>query len=458
MASLIREPNGCRRVEFSWPQGQRQRIRLGKLSQRSAEGVQTKIEHLIAAAASGCGWDADTADWVGRLGDDLADKIAAVGLIPKRERVASPTIKAFVEELRDSRPNLKPNTRRNYDQTIRRLTKHFGEDRTLDSINAGDADQWCDKMLTDGLAKATVSREVKRARQFFKAAVRRKLISENPFADVATPAQVNKSREFFVTREVTEKVLAACPDAEWRLIVALSRYGGVRCPSETQALQWSDIDWERGRMNVRSPKTEHLAGGEFRTVPIFTELRPYLEEAFEQAEPGAKYVIARYRGENQNLRTQFERILRRAGVRAWERLFHNLRGSRETELTSEHPLHVVCNWIGNSALIAARHYLQVTDDHFAKATGEKNASGLVSQGGDTQNPRGAKSGAKCGATFVKTEAQKAAQHPVAQKRTSAQNTKKPGENRAEMRGSATACATIQNNRVPRRGVEPLSPP
>ncbi len=32
------------------------------------------------------------------------------------------------------------------------------------------------------------------------------------------------------------------------------------------------------------------------------------------------------------------------------------------------PLHVVTAWLGNSQLIAAKHYLQVTDEHFAKAT------------------------------------------------------------------------------------------
>ena len=30
-------------------------------------------------------------------------------------------------------------------------------------------------------------------------------------------------------------------------------------------------------------------------------------------------------------------------------------------------MHVVCRWIGNSQPIAAKHYLQVTDDHFTKA-------------------------------------------------------------------------------------------
>ena len=30
-------------------------------------------------------------------------------------------------------------------------------------------------------------------------------------------------------------------------------------------------------------------------------------------------------------------------------------------------MHVVCQWIGNSQPIAAKHYLQVTDEHFSRA-------------------------------------------------------------------------------------------
>ena len=38
------------------------------------------------------------------------------------------------------------------------------------------------------------------------------------------------------------------------------------------------------------------------------------------------------------------------------------------ELAETFPVHVVCEWIGNSAKVAADHYLQVTEDHFRKAT------------------------------------------------------------------------------------------
>ena len=58
------------------------------------------------------------------------------------------------------------------------------------------------------------------------------------------------------------------------------------------------------------------------------------------------------------------RILKRAGVPPWPKLFHNLRASRETELADTFPEHVVCKWIGNSRVVARRHYLQVTEEHF----------------------------------------------------------------------------------------------
>lgn len=83
---------------------------------------------------------------------------------------------------------------------------------------------------------------------------------------------------------------------------------------------------------------------------------------------GATYVINFCRGRDCNLRTQLMRILGRAGLSAWPRLFHNLRASRETELAQDFPIHVVCKWIGNSVKVAQKHYLQVTDADSEKAT------------------------------------------------------------------------------------------
>ncbi len=61
----------------------------------------------------------------------------------------------------------------------------------------------------------------------------------------------------------------------------------------------------------------------------------------------------------------------RAGLKPWAKLFHNLRASRQTELENDFPSHVVCKWIGNSERIARKHYLQVTEAHYAKAVDEE---------------------------------------------------------------------------------------
>lgn len=144
-------------------------------------------------------------------------------------------------------------------------------------------------------------------------------------------------------------------------------------------------DWDAGRIVVTSPKTEHHPGKGSRVIPLFAELRPILAEAFGPASEGAVYMVdERMRASAQgnagwrncNLRTQFERIIRRAGLTLWPWLFHNLRSSRQTELAEQFPSHVVCDWLGNSEDVARKHYFQTTDDHFAQA-----ASGPASEGG-----------------------------------------------------------------------------
>ncbi len=58
-----------------------------------------------------------------------------------------------------------------------------------------------------------------------------------------------------------------------------------------------------------------------------------------------------------------------AANRGWFPCSPNLRSTRETDLTERFPVHVICEWIGNSAPVAAKHYLQVTDEHYHNRPG-----------------------------------------------------------------------------------------
>src|SRR5262249_8369862 len=70
---------------------------------------------------------------------------------------------------------------------------------------------------------------------------------------------------------------------------------------------------------------------------------------------------------NANLRTQFERIIRRAGVDPWTRLWHSLRASCESDLAQSFPLATVTKWMGNTPSIALRHYVDPTETAFERA-------------------------------------------------------------------------------------------
>jgi integrase len=277
----------------------------------------------------------------------------------------------------------KPATKICYNHVRWNLEEYFGISKPLRDIVASGADAWRAWLVEhEKLASSTVSRRVVAARTMWSKALRWKLVSENPFVGVKAGQQTNEARKFFVSHEMINKVIAEAPDAEWKAIIALARFAGLRTPSELFALRWVDIDFDSGRMIVHSSKTEHHVGGASRIVPLFVELRPHLEKLFkESAAEGAVYVVTKHRLGAMNLRTELNRIIADAKLTPWPKLFHNLRASRESELMREYDLKTVCGWIGNSPEVAAKHYAMSVDldADFRRAAGVQQPGGEQAQ-------------------------------------------------------------------------------
>ena len=128
-----------------------------------------------------------------------------------------------------------------------------------------------------------------------------------------------------------------------------------------------------------------------------------------------------------------ERIIKRAGVTPWPKLFHNLRSTRQTELTEKFPSHVVCAWLGNSRAVAQDHYLQVTDAHFDKAV-----------------------------TGAEKQPEQAAQNPAQYAAASAGNDREQveakNENRPDLPGDSVPYVYLHGKQVTPTGFEPVSRP
>ncbi len=462
MATLLRKGDRWS-IQFRLrPNEDRGTIALGIMSEPTARGFKERVEALVDAIRADNPPDPSTCGWVARLSEEHHAALARVRLVVPRDgdeaAGATPTLAAFIDRyIKKREANTNDGTRVNYRQAKRHLVAYFGATRPLDKITAGDADDFFTDLLAGDaetkrrpLSENTARRICGRAKQFFRDALRHKLIAENPFGDMKCSVMENRQRDHFISREEAQAVLDACPDAQWRLLFALSRFGGLRCPSEHLRLQWQDVDWEHNRFTVHSPKTARK-GKPTRLVPIFRELRPYLDAVWEQVEPGTPGtapVITRYRDRNSNLRTQLERIIRRAGREPWEKLFQNLRATRATELVNEGwPEYKVCKWLGHIEAVAKKHYWQVTDDDYQQAAGlpgaasAANSSGLGSD--RTPNPN------------------EQAQTPRNREETSSDPGSGPG--RAALHSglqisSATGCSAVQDHFRPNDATADIAPP
>lgn len=365
MASIGRDRNGRRRVLFM-ADGKRKSLRLGRCTQRQAETFKIRFEALLSGRFGGI--DDETARWVAALPDDMHAKLATLGLVtPRAQQTAGGlSIGELCEQYIASRDDVGTSTQTVYELTRRNLVGFFGAEKPIRDITPHDADEWRRDLARQGLAEATARKRAGVAKQIFRTAVKRRILPENAFTGLKSTAVANRAREYFVSQEEIQKIIDTAPDAEWRLVIALARYGGLRMPSEMLALKWPDITEDR--IVIHSVKTAHFEGKGERVIPLFPELREPLREVFEQAPAGSEYVINKHRRRNCNLRTQLERIIHRAGLATWPKLFQNMRASRATELAQIFPAHVVAAWLGHSQIVGAKHYLQVRDEDFERAT------------------------------------------------------------------------------------------
>lgn len=371
MASLVNRANGTREIRFRSPFGDRRRqappIRLGRMPKAAAEGFKRQVEKLITAATLGQPPDQATAEWVAGLSPVLHARVARTGLIQQRGVFTlGGLLDAFMDTLA-----VKPSTRRNLAIVAANLRTYFDADLPLSDITVGDVQEFRAWLLQSGgsgggpLERTTVSRRVRRCKQIFDYAVKKRWLTDSPFADEANWCEVNRAKDRFIELDTVAQILEEIPDPEFRAVVLLARVGGLRL-CDIQPLRWTDVDWAHNMLRVTSPKTQHHEGGT-RLVPLFADIREALAELWDRVEPGAVLVLPRMQITDAALRGRFETACRAAGIVMWPRPFQNMRATRVTELKDEFAPHVVDNWLGHSKGVSDRHYAQVTKEHYARA-------------------------------------------------------------------------------------------
>ena len=288
MASVTRKAQGGRvgfRIRFYCDEKLRELYipETTKQAERQANFIARHVEELSKAKANNVPPSPDALKWANGTEGKIRGSLVAWGLAdPQGEKLVSDEgrlLSPFLDAYIASRSDLKQTTETNYKQTRRLLVEYFGKSKVLKSITAADAERWRRWMLARPMAVATVSKHCKRAKTMLGEAVKDRLLTASPFALLKGGKESNEERHFLVTSEMSQAILEACPDADWRVIFSLARWGGLRCPSEVLALKWTDVDWDNKRFRIDSPKTG------VRYCPLFPEIRDALKDAFHPPFP-----------------------------------------------------------------------------------------------------------------------------------------------------------------------------
>lgn len=274
--------------------------------------------------------------------------------------------------------SLREATRQLYVIVGQYLTRHFDHDPRIDRITHNDAADWRAALASGELSldnttrcdppgETTVCKHVRSAKAIFNAAVARKLISENPFANLRGNAPEPESNWHEVTAHDMAKILDACPNDGYRALFALSRWCGLR-RDEARQLQWGDVLWDKNRVVVNARVKNPTTKWHKRVCPIElhdhpTGLAKLLRSWFDNAPPGSPGPC--HGVDRHNLYLKVGRILDAAGV-VYEKPFHTGRKCWETDLAMRYPIHVVIAWLGNTLAVAERHYLRVPEEMYGE--------------------------------------------------------------------------------------------
>ena len=374
MATLYTKKNGGHGIKFTID-GERKELSLGaKYKPKTATKLTEIIEKLIACRDNHQIPDKQVFAYLEIAPPEIREKLETVGLIKQPKiRTLGQMWDAFELEDRD----VKERTKERYKTARNQFFQFFKESTPLTDLTRDSLMDWRKHLVKKKYAEGSIVFYVSRVKAVLNWATDVKdLFAKSPGVGVKRGSSVNTERQFFIPKSVYFKLLEACRTQEQRTLLALVRVGGLRMPSEIANLTWDDILWDKKKIWIQSPKTERHKGRQGRFVYLWEPLGKELQALYFVDEPDGKDDrIFRKRNASSNLRTQFERIQKWAGVVPIPKFPTNCRSSRSTEVFNLYPQVEAESLMGHSTPIARQHYWNLQEAGTADCFAAKDLFG-----------------------------------------------------------------------------------
>jgi len=247
-------------------------------------------------------------------------------------------------------------TRRAYLHTLRRLAAYlddrYGEQACLDRAGALDLRSFLVR-VGQGLKPATVSRHVAALRTFYRWRLREGAVEASPAERLRGP-RVGRSLPHVPSQVAVTEVLDVQAHPRDRALVEVLYGAGLRV-SEASALDWEDVDWARGLLQVRRGK-----GSKARQAVLGP---PGMQALRSVHDAGASGAVFRNRDGNRLSPRSMRRIIRSLGLQAGQGGLHPhaLRHAFATHLLDEGAdLRGIQELLGHASLSTTQRYTHVS--------------------------------------------------------------------------------------------------
>jgi len=282
----------------------------------------------------------------------------------------APKLMDFLQHYLEHRHDVAKRTLQSHQKTGQYLIDHLGANVRINRISRATASGWREWLYTLKIAEDTVCGHVRNAKMMFQRAVDKEILGTNPFSRLKSTAPAPDKIWHYVDRDELTKLLDACPDIHWRVLIALCRLAGLR-RGEALAMRWEDVTWSECRMIVYSQVEVATTKKRMRVTPIDPPrcqpgLEAILMDAHGQAEPGQTMVIPQGHIKAGSVHRKVNGIIKKSGLKPYAKPIHTLRKNCVTDWAQIYPQGVLMEWLGHSEKVSQRHYQKVPDELYRR--------------------------------------------------------------------------------------------
>jgi integrase len=218
----------------------------------------------------------------------------------------------------------------------------------------------------ESVAPATLNREMNTIKGLFGKAVEWEYLRESPAKPVKW-LKTSRGSIRFLSREEADMFLQACKNCQnshFHSIVLVALHTGMR-RGEILRLQWQDVDFRRGRINVVSREGAHTKNYDSRSVPMSRTVTAVLKRHPRHLH--SAYVFCNAKGEPfKDVDTSFANALQKSGIPHFR--FHDLRHTFASWLVMKGvDIRTVQELLGHKDLRMTMRYAHLAPDHMRRA-------------------------------------------------------------------------------------------